>query len=463
MALLGNPLRFFRTGPDRPVLQDPVKVRRLYEYKRWSVLLSLLFGYSFFYVCRFSFAVAKKPMINEGIMDAKQMGNIGFALLITYAIGKFVNGLLADRSNIARIVATGLLGSSMIIIVFGFTSAYWVFLLLWGLNGWFQSMGASPCGASIGQWFSNRERGTRYSIWSMAHSTGEGLTYAIIPFIVAAYGWRYGFWSAGIFCAFVALILYRTLGDRPQTYGLPSIADYKNDHVSTPEEAAISVGQAQLEAIKNPCVWILGLSSIAMYVARYGVNSWGVLYLQEAKAYSIITAGSLLFLAKITETAGALTSGFVSDFLFKSRRNVSTLIYGMAMVVGLVIFILAPGVDKPGGHLLLFGKYGVWQLLGACCFGFGLGGLLVFVAGLTAMDICSKKASGAAIGLIGMLSYAGAAVQDLVSGNLIEAGKMTTADGQIAHDFTAATMFWLGAAITSVLLSCLVWNVKQKD
>lgn len=463
MTLLKNPLRFFRTGPDLPVIDDPVKVRRIYEYKRWSVLCSLLFGYSFFYVCRLSFAIAKKPMIDEGVMDAKQMGNIGFALLITYAIGKFVNGLLADRSNIARIVATGLLGSSIIIIVFGFTSAYWVFLLLWALNGWFQSMGASPCGASIGQWFSNRERGTRYSIWSMAHSLGEALTYRIIPLIVAAYGWRCGFWSTGIFCVFVALIMYKTLADRPQTYGLPSIADYKNDHVSTPEETAISVGQAQLEAIKNPYVWILGMSSIAMYIGRYGVSSWGVLYLQEAKSYSIELAGGLLFLAKCTETVGALTSGFISDLVFKSRRNVTTLIYGLTMVVGLAVFIFAPGVNEPGGHFLLFGKYGVWQLLGACCFGFGLGGLLVFVAGLTAMDICSKKASGAALGLIGMLSYGGAAVQDLVSGNLIEAGKMTTADGQIAHDFTAATMFWLGAAITSVLLSCLVWNVKQKD
>ncbi len=132
-----------------------------------------------------------------------------------------------------------------------------------------------------------------------------------------------------------------------------------------------------------------------------------------------------------------MTSGFISDLVFKIATKRDHLIYGLTMVVGLAVFIFAPGVNEPGGHFLLFGKYGVWQLLGACCFGFGLGGLLVFVAGLTAMDICSKKASGAALGLIGMLSYGGAAVQDLVSGNLIEAGKMKRLTARSPR-FTAA-------------------------
>ena len=53
-----------------------------------------------------------------------------------------------------------------------------------------------------------------------------------------------------------------------------------------------------------------------MYVTRYGVNSWGVLYLQEAKNYTLISAGALLGWTKIAETVGAVSSGFVSDFLF---------------------------------------------------------------------------------------------------------------------------------------------------
>lgn len=528
MNILSRFLNYFRTGPDRPLLENSNEISRIYERKRTSVFISLLFGYSFFYVTRLSFSVAKKSMIDAGILNAEQMGKIGFAFFITYAFGKLTNGFLADRSNIRRFMSTGLLVSSLIVILFGFTRWFWLFVIIWGINGWFQSMGSAPSGASISQWFSNKERGTRYGLWSMAHSIGEGVTFAVTAVIVAAVGWQWGFWSAGLISVVVALLMYRTLADRPRTYGLPLVADYKNDHPGEADLGQDSVNKAQFGVIKNPYVWILGISCTAMYVARYGVNSWGVLYLQEGKCYSLVTAGFILFLAKIMETVGAVSSGIVSDFVFKSRRNVSTLTYGLIQVFGLIILFFAPSTylfslnDTAMQYLkegnvgpVLIAKfkdngivlkqtarislvesgdekewhidYGKWylswkgfriersssglnvsrkfhplHLVGISLFGFGLGGLLVFLGGLIAIDICSKRASGAAMGLVGMFSYVGAAFQDWISGGLIEAGKMTV-NGRTVHNFDKAFYFWLGAAVFAVLISCTLWRVKPKD
>ena len=213
-------------------------------------------------------------------------------------------------------------------------------------------MGSSPCGASISQWFSNRERGTRYGIWSMAHSMGEAFTFLTIPFIVTWFGWRWGFWSAGVFCAFVALILYRTLGDRPQTYGLPAVADYRQDYDGIVEDAGISVAEAQREALKNPYIWILGLSSIALYrpVRRQQLGR-----LCGGEIYTLVTAGSVLFLAKVMETLGAVSSGFLSD-VGSLAPQCNTVI--RRSVAGLLIFFLAPGADGSTA-ISLFGKYGL--------------------------------------------------------------------------------------------------------
>lgn len=522
--------RFYRTGADKELLGDVKEIGRVYERKRRSVFYSLLFGYSFFYVCRLSFSVAKKPMLESGVLDAEQMGQIGFAMYITYAFGKLVNGFLADRSNIARFMSTGLLVSSLIIICFGFNKTFYIFLVLWGINGWFQSMGSAPSGASLSQWFSNRERGTRYGLWSAAHSIGEGVTFAVTAVIVSYFGWRWGFWGAGGISLLVALVMFVTLADRPQTYGLPSVSDYKNDYAPEESGGVASVNQAQWGVIKNPYVWILGLSCVAMYVARYGVNSWGVLYLQEAKSYPLITAGITLSLAKIAETAGAISSGFVSDFFFRSRRNVTTLIYGLMMISGMIILFKAPTtflfnmddtyrqqlgmegkvdeaivkvfsgkgieladddvvvitsseegeggwqinsskwymswrgywIEQDDGQLRVLRKYKPLHLLGISMFGFGLGGLLVFLGGLIAIDICSKKASGAAMGVVGMFSYIGAACQDWVSGAMLEANKMEVGE-RVVYDFTGVFYFWLGAAILAVVLSATLWNVKVKD
>jgi OPA family sugar phosphate sensor protein UhpC-like MFS transporter len=523
-------LDFFKTGSDKPILEDKDKLKRIYERKRREVFFGLVFGYSFYYVCRLTISVVKKPMIDEGILTPDQLGKIGFAFFLAYAFGKLTNGFLADRSHIGRLMSTGLLVSAIILVIFGFTKTFIIFAILWGVNGWFQAMGSAPSGASIAQWFSNKERGTRYSIWSAAHPIGEGISLVFVAAVVSYYSWQWGFWVAGGLSILVALLMYRVLADRPRTYGLPAVADYKNDHTVESIEDDNDVNRAQFGVIKNPYIWILGLSCSAVYIARYGINSWGPMYLQEAKDYTLITAGLVLGWAKTFELAGAITSGIVSDRLFHARRNITTLLYGLVMIAGLIFLYLGPSthltsfdvaareqfqdgpvsdtlretfaergltvppyasletvaqkdterlawlikndrwylfwsgysVEELPSGLKVTSKVQLSHLIGVALFGFGLGGLLVFVGGLIAIDISSKRAAGAAMGLVGMFSYLGAAVQDWISGKLIQAGEMTV-DGQVIHDFTNAYLFWLGAAIVSVLLACTLWNVKPKD
>ena len=523
-------LDFFKTGPDKPILDDQEALKRLYEWKRKTVFFGLVFGYSFYYVCRLTLSIARKPMVDEGILNPEQLGTIGFAFFLAYAFGKLINGFLADRSNIGRLMSTGLLVSAVILVLFGFTQTFLVFAVLWGVNGWFQAMGSSPSGASISQWFSNKERGTRYSIWSAAHPIGEGISMVLTAVIVSYLSWRWGFWVPGTVSILVALLLFKLLADRPRVYGLPTIADYRNDHTMATAQDDDDVNRAQFEVIKNPYVWILGFSCTAMYIARYGINGWGPMYLQEAKDYTLITAGLVLGWAKTLELAGAVSSGFISDYFFNARRNVPTLLYGLAMVGGLLVLYVSPSthltdlelsmkegftdgaveeslrqvfrekrimlparatvesyqvgeddhsvwlikndrwylfwtgyaVEETPTRLKVTSKYRAIHLLGVAMFCFGLGGMLVFVGGLIAIDICSKRASGAAMGLVGMFSYLGAAVQDWISGKLIHAGAMTV-DGRLVHDFNNAFLFWLGSAVAAVLFACILWNVKAKD
>ncbi len=75
-------LDFFKTGPNKPVLKDRDGVDRLYRKKRRSVFFALVFGYSFFYVCRLTLSMTKKPMIDEGVLNSAQMGQIGFAFFL---------------------------------------------------------------------------------------------------------------------------------------------------------------------------------------------------------------------------------------------------------------------------------------------------------------------------------------------------------------------------------------------
>ena len=94
-------------------------------------------------------------------------------------------------------------------------------------------------------------------------------------------------------------------------------------------------------------------------------------------------------------------------------------------------------------------------------FGLGIGVLICFLGGLMAVDLAPKNAAGAALGVVGVASYIGAGIQDIMSGLLIEGNKQVV-NGVETYDFTYINYFWIGAALMSVLLTLIVWNAKPK-
>ena len=325
----------------------------------------------------------------------------------------------------------------------------WLSALLWGLNGWFQSLGAPGGVVAMTAWFSNRERGRYYGIWSTAHSIGEGLTFIGVGTVVAVLGWHWGFLAPAIAGVATALIAYALLQDRPRTLGLPTVADWRNDHYGSPKTSDGNVFRTQLSILKIPAIWVLALSSATIYVTRYAINSWGVLYLQEARGYSLPAAGTLLMISTIAGMAGAVAYGFISDKAFNARRPPVNLLFALFELAGL--------------GLIFFGPTTLPSLVaGMILFGIGLTGLVTSLGGLFAVDICPKRVAGAAMGLIGIFSYIGAAIQENISGHLIERG-MTVVDGVRTYDFSTVVWFWVGSSFVSMLLAASLWRVRLRD
>ena len=442
-------LRYFATGSDQPPLTDAGTIDRLYRRHRLRVMLAITLGYGVIYTCRLALGVVKKPLIDSGIFGPADLGVIGSALFYTYAIGKLTNGFLADHANMKKFLAAGFVLSALCNVGMGFSTLVWSSALLWGLNGWFQSLGAPGGVVAMTAWFSNRERGRYYGIWSTAHSIGEGLTFIGVGTVVALLGWHWGFWVPALAGIATAAMAYALLQDRPRTLGLPTVAEWRNDHYATSQQPDGNVFRTQLSILKIPAIWVLALSSATVYVTRYAINSWGVLYLQEARGYSLPLAGTLLMVSTIAGMVGAVAYGFISDKLFNARRPPVNLLFAIFELAGLL--------------LIFFGPTTLTSLvIGMILFGIGLTGLVTALGGLFAVDICPKRVAGAAMGLIGIFSYIGAAIQENVSGQLIERG-MTIVDGVRTYDFSTVIWFWIGSSFVSMLLAASLWRVRLRD
>src|SRR3546814_17393249 len=101
-----------------------------------------------------------------------------------------------------------------------------------------------------------------------------------------------------------------------------------------------------------PYTTLFRSASATTYVTRYAINSWGILYLQEARGFSLPAAGTLLMTSTLAGIAGAIAFGFVSDKLFNARRPPVNLLFGLMELAGLGLLFFGPQtIDRKSTRL----------------------------------------------------------------------------------------------------------------
>lgn len=185
--------------------------------------------------------------------------------------------------------------------------------------------------------------------------------------------------------------------DTPQSCGLPSIEEYRNDY---PKEKTSVVVEHELSAkeilfkyvLSNRVLWYIAIANIFVYFLRYGVVDWAPTYLQEVKHFSVKESYWAYFLYEWAGIPGILVSGWVSDKLFGGRRAPATITFMVGVLIAVIVYW-----KTPEGYPLV-------DNLALIAIGFLIYGPVVMI-GLHAADLVPKKATGSATGLTGLTGY----------------------------------------------------------
>ena len=445
---------FFRISKPSTEQVAPEKVDSTYKSIRNKTFWGVTVAYSLYYVCRMSLSVVKQPLIDEGVLSAGELGVIGSALLFVYAVGKFLNGFIADYCNIKRFMATGLFVSALINLLLGVLGVFndfvplstavifFSFAILWGLNGWMQSMGSPPGVICLSRWFPKSKRGTFYSIFSSTPYVGEFLSFIITGLIVGAIGWKAGFIVAAIAGLIGSLVVLWMVSDTPESKGLPSIQTLSGEEIG--KEDTMPTRELQKFVLRHPGIWIIAISSAFIYITKYAITGWGVLFLQKARGFSLEEATQIIAFSAAFGIVGTVLAGWLSDKVFRSDRVKPAILSGVVSFIALALFLFAEG-----GYLM--------NIFYVSLFSLAVGVLYCIVAGLMAVDIVPRKATGAALGVVGISSYMAAGLQDITSGYLIQFNT-TQVNGIDVYDFGPVSWFWLAAALVSFILPVLNWK-----
>jgi OPA family sugar phosphate sensor protein UhpC-like MFS transporter len=445
---------FFRISKPSEEQVAAEKVDATYKSLRNKTFWGATVAYSLYYVCRMSLSVVKQPLIDEGVLSAGELGVIGSALLFVYAVGKFMNGFIADYCNIKRFMATGLFFSALVNLLLGVLGIvndavtqstaviFFSFAILWGINGWMQSMGSPPGVICLSRWFPKSKRGTYYSIFSSTPYIGEFLSFVITGLVVGALGWKAGFVVAAVAGLIGSLIILWLVSDTPESKGLPSVQQLSGEDVT--KHDVLPTRDLQKYVLKHPGIWVIALSSAFIYITKYAITGWGVLFLQKEKGFSIEDATQIIGFYAVAGIVGTVMAGWLSDRLFKSDRVKPAILAGLLSFITLALFLFTDT-----GYMM--------NVIYVSVFSLAIGVLYCIVAGLMAIDIVPRKATGAALGVVGISSYIAAGLQDITSGYLIEFNT-TQVDGVDIYNFGPVSWFWLAAALISFLLPVINWK-----
>jgi MFS transporter, OPA family, sugar phosphate sensor protein UhpC len=432
----------FKPAPNVPEIEDPETVQTSYRYWRVRIFYSMFVGYAFYYFTRKSFTFAMPGLIEDLHLTKGDLGLLGSVLYITYGFSKFASGMLSDRSNPRYFMAVGLILTGICNIFFGFSSSLLMFVLWWGLNGWFQGFGWPPCARFLTQWYSQNERGSWWSSWNVSHNVGAFLIPWIIGVCLSYLDWRAAMYVPGLMCIAGGIFLINRLRDTPQSLGLPPIEKFRNDYGGMSQKEFASEQQLSTKEIfveyilKNKYIWMLSIAYFFVYIVRTGVNDWTALFLHEQKGYSRMSANGFVSLFEMGGLAGSLCAGWASDYLFGAKRGPINVLFAFGMFLSTFFFWSVPQgypwLDSAAIFLIGFTVFGPQMLIG-----------------VAAAELSHKKAASTSTGFAGCFAYIGAAVAGYPLGKITQ---------DLGWDGFFASLLICSAVSTLLLVP--LWGVK---
>jgi len=435
-------LHALKAQPDASIrLVDPQQIRRRYKYWRWRIMATSIVGYALYYFVRSNLGVPLKAMGSELGYSKEKLGLITItAGGLAYGVSKLINGFLGDRANPRYFMAIGLAASAVMNVFFGMSSGLFALATFWVANNWFQGMGFPPCARNMGYWYSPKERGTTFGIWHSSHMIGGAIISALTGYLVRSYGWRSCFFVPAGIAGIGAVIILIFLRDTPGSLGLPPVEIYKGEETQADLNREIEAGEGYWRVcvdyiFKNPYMWIISTANLLVYVLRDVCMQWGPTFLQEMKGMSVVSAGWLGTGLELAGLVSALIGGIIADRVFGGRAGRVCAI-AMLLMCGVVFWFW----KTPAHATKLAGTLYV-------AMGFLLYIPQMLIAAM-AMNLATKRAAAAAVGMTGIFGYASRAISGWGLGKTVD-----------LHGWDSAFVLMIACAAGTLVLMLCTWNV----
>jgi MFS family permease len=302
----------------------------------WRVLFLLFLANLFNFFDRTIPAILGEPIRLEWDLNDFQIGLMGTAFTLVYAIAGIPLGRMADTGSRRKIMGWGLTVWSGLTALNGLAWSYWSFLLMRMGIGIGEASYAPAANSLIGDLFPANKRARAMGIFMLGLPVGLLLAYFTIGAMVQAFGsWRAPFFIAAVPGLILAVFIF---------------------FIKEPQRGAAEHKQAKTEAIEKPMskvlsirtFWWLIVAGLAFNFATYANNAFMVPMLQRYFFLSLQEAAIATgIIVGLTGLIGLTLGGWLADKIHQRWKR-GRLLFATA---SLLVAAVATGIALWAGRV----------------------------------------------------------------------------------------------------------------
>lgn len=416
------------------------------EYKKftkhaWLMLLSFGLTYLFFYNGRQNINLVRSMLEEE---FGTSVGLITSSLFWCYAFGQLISGRLGAYFGYKKFMIFGILSSATLNVIISFQHSATVIAILWGLNGLVQStVWANGLGV-LNKWWPKEKRGFASGLATAFTGTAQVVTYLTIHLCLTLnpeWGWRAAFRFPMIPMVLVLIAFIMFFKTKPEDVGLAPFEEEDgaiNEHDEEIAQAIAKKGYFYPYKLlfSQPKVILFCFISAIAGIGRYGLLEYMPKYFSQEMGLDVKNAIFSSILLPIGHACAMFLFPFITDKVFKGKREPMLVIASIITFAGMMTFPLIK-TQLPASIML---------------FVVGVSGMVTGVIWAIAGDIGGRALSSTLVGVLDWAVYMGAAIQS------------------IGFDFVIAKFGWSAVFVTigclyivMLVLTLLASKIKNKE
>lgn len=392
------------------------------KFKRYAWLYLIMFSllYCSLYCTRLNISSATPYLVESGWTEST-IGILTGTLFWTYGIGQLVSGRLSEMFGPSKFIVAAVVlsaGANFLVAAQKLDSVI-ILAVIWGANGFFQSMGWTPGLAAMTKWWPGKSRGFATGFLNAFSGFGQVAAYLAVLLAFLCFpqlGWKAGFIVPACIPLLVLAIYLLCTKTTPAQAGL---RDYVEDDAGKTDEEERMREIVATKGALYPYKYVLSNKSFLIWLviafgtglARYGLSTWVPLYLNQQGLSAAASVASSVILP-VGMGIGTLVVPWLTDRFCANNRLPAAIV---SALIGAVTTIVVYLLDATSASQLIIVE--VMLFISGFCI-YAINGILFTYA----TDMGGRVFSGTCSGILNFSAYLGAAVQSVVYGFILNNG-----------------------------------------